>query len=94
VRVGACLLPAPYKSPRSDFLFSPHGLCSTHDQREQAALGVGDLVLRTSEAGIKPYIVQLTGPLIRVISSQAFPPAIKNAMSVFRSRSDATASAR
>ncbi|CDZ97184.1 Protein containing adaptin N-terminal region [Phaffia rhodozyma] len=55
-------------------------LGGTHDQREQAAGGIGDLVLRTSEAGIKPYIVQLTGPLIRVISSQTFPPAVKNAI--------------
>jgi hypothetical protein len=59
----------------------------TYDQREQAAGGIGDLVLRTSEAGIKPYIVQLTGPLIRVISSQTFPPAVKNAMYVFDSSS-------
>lgn len=58
-------------------------MISTHEQREQAAGGIGDLVLRTSEAGIKPYIVQLTGPLIRVISSQTFPPAVKNSMYVF-----------
>lgn len=75
----------PFAGPRCVSRATSADLCSflsrsTHDQREQAALGVGDLVLRTSEAGIKPYIVQLTGPLIRVISSQAFPPAIKNAM--------------
>jgi hypothetical protein len=55
-------------------------LSGTQEQREQAALGVGDLVQRTSEAAIKPYIIQLTGPLIRVISGQAIAPQIKSAM--------------
>jgi len=57
-------------------------LNGTQEQREQAALGIGDLVQRTSEAAIKPYIIQLTGPLIRVISGQAIAPLIKTAMSV------------
>ncbi|ORX39844.1 regulation of translational elongation-related protein [Kockovaella imperatae] len=52
-------------------------LSGTQEQREQAALGIGDLVQRTTEAAIKPYIIQLTGPLIRVISSQSIPPQIK-----------------
>ena len=55
-------------------------LSGTQEQREQAALGIGDLVQRTSEAAIKPYIIQLTGPLIRVISSQSISPQIKGAM--------------
>jgi hypothetical protein len=55
-------------------------LSGTQEQREQAALGVGDLVQRTSEAAIKPYIIQLTGPLIRVISGQGLAPQIKSAM--------------
>jgi hypothetical protein len=55
-------------------------LSGTQEQREQAALGVGDLVQRTSELAIKPYIIQLTGPLIRVISGQAIAPQIKSAM--------------
>ena len=55
-------------------------LSGTQEQREQAALGIGDLVQRTTEAAIKPYIIQLTGPLIRVISSQSISPQIKGAM--------------
>jgi len=55
-------------------------LNGTQEQREQAAYGIGDLVLRTSEAAIKPYIIQLTGPLIRVISGQSIAPQIKSAM--------------
>jgi hypothetical protein len=55
-------------------------LSGTQEQREQAALGIGELVQRTSEAAIKPYIIQLTGPLIRVISGQALAAQIKGAM--------------
>lgn len=55
-------------------------LGGTQEQREQAALAIGDLVQRTSEAAIKPYIIQLTGPLIRVISGQTIAPQIKSAM--------------
>ncbi len=61
-------------------------LSGTEEQREQAAFGIGDIVQRTSEAAIKPYIIQLTGPLIRVISSQAIAAQIKGAMWVIESR--------
>jgi len=55
-------------------------LNGTQEQKEQAAFGIGDLVQRTSEAAIKPYIIQLTGPLIRVIASQTLAPQIKGAI--------------
>ncbi|WVQ78061.1 hypothetical protein IAT38_000142 [Cryptococcus sp. DSM 104549] len=55
-------------------------LSGTQEQREQAALGIGELVQRTTEAAIKPYIIQLAGPLIRVISGQAIAPQIKTAI--------------
>lgn len=55
-------------------------LGGTQEQKEQAAYGIGDLVQRTSEAAIKPYIIQLTGPLIRVISAGNITPAIKGAI--------------
>ncbi|WWD15877.1 hypothetical protein CI109_100301 [Kwoniella shandongensis] len=55
-------------------------LSGTQEQREQAALAIGELVQRTSETAIKPYIIQLTGPLIRVISGQAIAPQIKSAI--------------
>ena len=55
-------------------------LSGNQEQKEQAALGIGDLVVRTTEAAIKPYIIQMTGPLIRVISGQNISPQIKSAM--------------
>ncbi|KAI9167300.1 eIF-2-alpha kinase activator GCN1 [Paramyrothecium foliicola] len=41
------------------------------DQRVQAALGISDIVDRTSEASLKPFVTQITGPLIRVVSERA-----------------------
>ena len=43
----------------------------TPDQRAQAALGISDIVDRTSEASLKPFVTQITGPLIRVVSERA-----------------------
>ncbi|CAG9949575.1 unnamed protein product [Clonostachys rosea f. rosea IK726] len=43
----------------------------TADQRVQAALGISDIVDRTSEASLKPFVTQITGPLIRVVSERA-----------------------
>ena len=53
----------------------------SNEQREQAAYAIGDLVERTSEAAIKPFVVQLTGPLIRVATqAAAYPPGVKVAI--------------
>lgn len=41
------------------------------DQRVAAALGISDIVDRTSEASLKPFVTQITGPLIRVVSERA-----------------------
>lgn len=43
----------------------------TADQRVQAALGISDIVDRTSEASLKPFVTQITGPLIRVVSERS-----------------------
>lgn len=43
----------------------------TADQRVQAALGISDIIDRTSEASLKPFVTQITGPLIRVVSERA-----------------------
>lgn len=52
-----------------------------NEQREQAAYAIGDLVERTEEAAIKPYVVQFTGPLIRVATqATAYPPGVKVAI--------------
>lgn len=42
----------------------------TPDQRVQAALGISDIVDRTSEPSLKPFVTQITGPLIRVVSER------------------------
>ncbi|OAA53021.1 50S ribosomal protein L19e [Cordyceps fumosorosea ARSEF 2679] len=43
----------------------------TADQRVQAALGISDIIDRTSEASLKPFVTQITGPLIRVVSERS-----------------------
>ncbi|KAJ7720581.1 armadillo-type protein [Mycena maculata] len=53
----------------------------SNDQREQAAYAIGDLVERTEENAIKPYVVPFTGPLIRVATqATTYPPAVKTAI--------------
>ena len=47
--------------------------------REQASLGLGDIVTRTAEASLKPFVTQITGPLIRVVGDR-FPPIVKTAI--------------
>ncbi|KAA1470496.1 ARM repeat-containing protein [Dentipellis sp. KUC8613] len=50
----------------------------SNEQREQAAYAIGDLVERTDEAAIKPFVVPFTGPLIRVATqATTYPPAVK-----------------
>lgn len=43
----------------------------TAEQRVQAALGISDIIDRTSETSLKPFVTQITGPLIRVVSERA-----------------------
>ncbi|KDQ56445.1 hypothetical protein JAAARDRAFT_36597 [Jaapia argillacea MUCL 33604] len=53
----------------------------SNEQREQAAYAIGDLVERTSEEAIKPFVVPFTGPLIRVATqATTYPPAVKTAI--------------
>ena len=47
--------------------------------RETAAEGLGDLVDGTSDEALRPYVVQITGPLIRIIGDR-FPWEIKAAI--------------
>lgn len=52
-----------------------------NEQREQAAYAIGDLVDRTAEIAIKPFVVPFTGPLIRVATqSTSYPPSVKIAI--------------
>ncbi|KAK5659076.1 hypothetical protein OQA88_1165 [Cercophora sp. LCS_1] len=43
----------------------------TSDQRVTSALAISDIVDRTSEASLKPFVTQITGPLIRVVSERS-----------------------
>ncbi|KXN82440.1 Translational activator gcn1 [Leucoagaricus sp. SymC.cos] len=53
----------------------------SNEQREQAAYAIGDLVERTEEGAIKPYVVSFTGPLIRVATqAMTYPPGVKTAI--------------
>jgi hypothetical protein len=53
----------------------------TNEQREQAAYAIGDLVQRTEENAIRPFVVHFTGPLIRVATqATTYPPGVKSAI--------------
>ena len=43
----------------------------TAEQRTQSALGISDIVDRTSIDALKPFVTQITGPLIRVVSERS-----------------------
>lgn len=49
------------------------------DVREQSALAVGDLIERTSAAALKPFVTQITGPLIRILGDR-YPAEVKAAI--------------
>ncbi|KDN49927.1 ARM repeat-containing protein [Tilletiaria anomala UBC 951] len=54
-------------------------LNGTAEQREQGAYGLADLVDRTSAEAVKPFVVQMVGPLIRACGDR-HAPAIKIAI--------------
>jgi hypothetical protein len=41
------------------------------DQRTQAALAIADIIDRTGADSLKPFVTQITGPLIRVVSERS-----------------------
>jgi hypothetical protein len=43
----------------------------TAEQRTQSALAISDIVERTSGDSLKPFVTQITGPLIRVVSERS-----------------------
>jgi Generalcontrol nonderepressible 1 (Gcn1) N-terminal/HEAT-like repeat len=46
-------------------------LNGTTDQRTQAALAIADIIDRTAADSLKPFVTQITGPLIRVVSERS-----------------------
>jgi len=53
-----------------------HGSAET---RELAAKGLGELVDHTTEAALKPFVVKITGPLLRIVGDR-FPGSVKRAI--------------
>ncbi|CAG8528815.1 4749_t:CDS:10 [Funneliformis caledonium] len=51
----------------------------TAEIREQSALGIGDLIQRTSAEALRSFVTQITGPLIRIIGDR-YPPQVKAAI--------------
>eukprot|EP00656_Telonema_subtile_P052849 TRINITY_DN7467_c0_g1_i2.p1 TRINITY_DN7467_c0_g1~~TRINITY_DN7467_c0_g1_i2.p1 ORF type:complete len:2342 (+),score=823.11 TRINITY_DN7467_c0_g1_i2:10-7035(+) len=58
-----------------------HGLMhgSPDTIREQAALAIGEMIRSTPESGLKPFVLQITGPLIRIVGDR-FPWQVKAAI--------------
>mmetsp|Transcript_38682 Transcript_38682/g.62654 ORF Transcript_38682/g.62654 Transcript_38682/m.62654 type:complete len:1156 (-) Transcript_38682:392-3859(-) len=57
-----------------------HGLMfGSPEMREQAALGLGEIIDYTSAEVLKAYVIQITGPLIRIIGDR-FPWQVKAAI--------------
>ena len=52
---------------------------SSAELRESSAEAIGDLVELTDEATLKPFVVQITGPLIRIVGDR-FPSNTKTAI--------------
>ncbi|KAK9847538.1 hypothetical protein MYU51_018633 [Penicillium brevicompactum] len=46
-------------------------LNGTTDQRTQSALAMSDIIDRTRAESLKPFVTQITGPLIRVVSERS-----------------------
>lgn len=51
----------------------------SNENREVAALGIADIVEKTSAANLKPFVTQITGPLIRIVGER-FSSSIKAAI--------------
>ncbi|CAO3663041.1 unnamed protein product [Rhizopus stolonifer] len=47
--------------------------------REQSALAIGDLIDKTSAVALKPFVTQITGPLIRILGDR-YPAEVKAAI--------------
>jgi hypothetical protein len=48
---------------------------SSTEAREAAAEGLGEMVAVTSQDSLRPFVVQITGPLIRIIGDR-FPSQV------------------
>lgn len=51
-------------------IFREGVLNGSPDKKEQAASGLGDVIALTSAEALKPHVVQITGPLIRILGDR------------------------
>ncbi len=63
-------------------------LNGTPEQRKQSALGISDIVDRTNPDGLKPFVTQITGPLIRVVSDRSTDVRCELSMWIYISITD------
>jgi len=49
------------------------------DVKEQAALGMGEVISLSTEAALKPSVIHITGPLIRILGDR-YGPEVKIAV--------------
>jgi hypothetical protein len=53
----------------------------SNEQRENSAYAISELVPRTEESSLKPFVIPFTGPLIRVATQATnYPPGVKVAI--------------
>jgi len=53
----------------------------SNEQRENSAYAIAELVPRTEESSLKPFVIPFTGPLIRVATQATnYPPGVKVAI--------------
>ncbi|KAK4397653.1 protein ILITYHIA [Sesamum angolense] len=65
--------------PDVQFDVSQGLISGSAELREQAALGLGELIEVTSEKALKEFVIPITGPLIRIIGDR-FPWQVKSAI--------------
>ena len=56
----------------------------TAEQRTQSALAISDIIDRTSPDGLKPFVTNITGPLIRVVSERSIDLKCKSSRATFK----------
>ncbi|KAI8072432.1 armadillo-type protein [Gongronella butleri] len=74
---GFCLIPKGLSAILPIFLHSL--MYGSVEAREQSALAIGDLIERTAPDALKPFVTQITGPLIRIVGDR-YPTKVKSSI--------------
>jgi HEAT repeat protein len=54
----------------------------THEARDKSSFGIRLLLQLTAESVLKTYLIQITGPLIRVLSERSLPSKVRHSLLV------------